>query len=376
VDAATTAQFAALVEWTQETLAQNDVPGVSIAVILGGKLAFAAGVGVKGPGRTEPVTTSTRFLINSMTKALVAAGVMAEVDRGHIDVRRPVTDFVGFQLATPFDPSSMTVHEVLTHTAGLPDGGEWHCETGKDGLEHAWENRPPYPLWAPPGAVWDYSNVGYSLAGRILEQSSGLAFAEALAERVFAPAGMAAATLDPVVVESSDHATGHSPTRHGDDPPDGAEPADELGCDFMAPAGGVYATASDYAHFAEMLLAGGGKALTSSSVAAMTAKHVDTRQDIGFYGLWAFYSRLQGREDGGTRRRRRRVLELFPDRAGEGIRRRGALELRHVRSLGDRGTRDRLVPRSSRGIAASHHDADEHVGGPSSERTSTRPPEG
>jgi len=65
---------------------------------------------------------------------------------------------------------------------------------------------------APPGAVYDYSNMGYALASLVVTSAAGVAdtqFENLARDTVFVPAGMSSATYDGTAAQAADHATGH-----------------------------------------------------------------------------------------------------------------------------------------------------------------------
>jgi CubicO group peptidase (beta-lactamase class C family) len=267
-------------------------PGGAIAIVLDGKLAFAAGVGVKKSGGSDPVDAKTLFRVGSMSKMVMAATVMSMVDEGKVDVSHPLTEYANtFVLAPGVDAHALTVEQILTHTAGLPDDLSLQCDTGT-GILDAWFARAKYPLWAPPGAVWNYSNVDYAAVGLLVEKVGGRALEEEVSARVFAKACMQSATFDATVAEKADHATGHY-----EDTPGHVvfyEP-DAYDCEVLRPPGGVFASVIDYAHFAEAMLAGGGSMLSHAAAATMQAPHVATRETPDeHYGFALFADGYKG----------------------------------------------------------------------------------
>jgi CubicO group peptidase (beta-lactamase class C family) len=270
--------FDQLVQLTRGELQQSGVPGASIAVVLRGDVILTAGVGKRDAAAPDPVTTATRFRVASLSKMIVAAAAMSVVDEGKLDLHAPITDYVPwFQLAGGFDARQITMHHLLTHTAGFPCDMFPFCGAGTRGDKQQWFAANPQPLWAPPGAVFDYSNYGYALAAVVAVTAAGADqadFETFVHDRVFARAGMADATYDSALVDAGDFAVGHVLDGNGL-PQSTADPAD-LDCPLFNPFGGVMATAGDYAHFAATMMAGGGAMLTPSSVAAMEGTGVPT----------------------------------------------------------------------------------------------------
>jgi CubicO group peptidase (beta-lactamase class C family) len=289
--AAETAAFEQLLRDAQRLMTAGFTPGASIAVVLHGKLAFASGIGTRSLASGEAVTTSTLFRAASMSKMIVAATAMTLVDEGKLDLNAPITQYLPwFSLANGFDATKITLNLLLSHSSGFPCDTISQCGTvaTKGAREDFFANNPQ-PLWSPPGSVYDYSNTGFALAATVIEAAAGGVDGdyEALAhDRIFMPAGMTTATFDAHAVAASDHATGYVVDASGKVLAT-EEPAD-LDCPLLHPPGGVAATATDYAHFAEMLLAKGATVLKPKSVAAMSSPHADMRalptQKYG-YGL-------------------------------------------------------------------------------------------
>ena len=266
-------RFGAVLADVTNDMRAHDVPGGAVAVVLDGKLAFAAGLGVKKQGALDPVSATTLFRVASLSKMVLASAAMKLVEEGKLDLSRPVTDYVPFTLAPSYDPSSVRVEQLFDHTAGIPDFKvEMVCPVGYGQLPAYFAAHDNQPLWTPPGEVWNYSNQGVSIAGWVVEAASGQPFEQAVASRVFGPAGMTTATYDPATAMATDHAVGHS-VQAG--VTDYIEP-DAYDCEATRPAAGVMASVIDYAHLAETLLASGGTMLTPASVATMETPHADT----------------------------------------------------------------------------------------------------
>lgn len=280
-----------LLDFMTQQLQTNGVPGGSIAIVSNGTLSNASGVGVKNHSNDSQVRPDTYFINCSISKMLTAGGVMTLVDEGTVDTDAPVTNYVPyFSLRSPFNPSDITVHHCLTHTSGIPDYIEVRCDTDSDALSRWFRLHIGFPLWSPPGRLWNYSNLGYSLAGLVVEEMSGLPFAEAMKQRIFTPAGMTEATYYPNEVSSSgNYAVGHS---YEDGELVHTVLPNTFHCPLGYPPGLLWASAMDMAHYCEILLAGGGDVLTVESVNKMKDKLVDTRQYPGLYygyGLMIIY---------------------------------------------------------------------------------------
>ncbi len=270
---------AAIVANVAKDMRAYDIPGAQIAVVQNGKLAWAESLGVKKHGETDAVTNATRFRVASLSKMILGATALSMVERGTLDLSRPVTDYApGYTLAAGFDAKSIHLEHLLTHTAGMPDMTVSFetCAASTRLADYFANVDAPQPLWSPPGAVWNYSNRGFAVAGLVLEMAAGKRYEELATERVLAPSGMTRATFDMAAAMADDHAVGWAA-----DPGNGRltnlEP-DAFDCTSSHPPAGILATATDYAHFVEMLFGTDDKALTRSSVTTLLTGHARTNQ--------------------------------------------------------------------------------------------------
>jgi CubicO group peptidase (beta-lactamase class C family) len=252
-------------------------PGVAIAVVCDGELAHAAGLGVTRTDGGAPVTTATRFQLASVTKTFTGAAAIVLHEDGLVDPQAPVS------AALPgVSYGDVTLHHLLTHTASYPT--ELELDDGGDlmGVVLANGNQA---MWAPAGAVWNYSNPGYAVAGAVLEAASGVPFGELVESRVFAPAGMTRATMDvAAVLAEGDYAWGHDEGFASPIAPDGAY--FQIGS--YGPMGGAWASVEDLARWGEVVLSGGGAVMSADGVARMHEFHTRTSDSEVGYGYGVF----------------------------------------------------------------------------------------
>ncbi|HJN76174.1 MAG TPA: serine hydrolase domain-containing protein [Myxococcota bacterium] len=231
-----------LLSFVEDELEDNGVPGASVAVVCDGKLAYRAALGVRNE-EGDPVEHTTRFQFASVTKMFTSALAMSLVEEGLVSLHDPV-EVEGVNTSAPYDTGA-TLHHLLTHTSGYPTTyGDAHDGSNMY-LESFFENNGDALLWSEPGAVWNYSNLGASLAGLVLEQAAGEPFASLVDTRIFGPAGMSRATLDAEAVEDDgDFAWGNT-TWWDVDP---IAPTDYyLPTGYYGPMGGAWGSASDLA---------------------------------------------------------------------------------------------------------------------------------
>jgi CubicO group peptidase (beta-lactamase class C family) len=136
-------------------------------------------------------TQDTRFQLASVSKQFTAAAILLLAERGSLSVHDPVGNWIG---NCPPSWDSMTIHHLLTHTAGL---GHWfdHPEINLT------EPMPPAeeiaifqrkPLLFEPGTRWFYSSPGYMLLAQIVQSAGDKPYAQFLTDEIFGPLGMTA----------------------------------------------------------------------------------------------------------------------------------------------------------------------------------------
>lgn len=230
------ARFDALVEAFRSALAAERVPGGAIAVVCGDGAPRVAGVGQARRDDGDAVTADTRFQWASSTKMLTAATALSLADAGVVDLHAPLSTYL-----PAVSYGAITLHHLLTHTAGFPTEFDRHDPD----LAAVVGRNATMTMWAPPAAVWNYSNPGFAVAGRALEAAAGAPFAQLVQAHVTEPAGMTA-TMDVAVVEAGEHAYGHS-----DQPPYDASPIGPRDAYFHTryyqPMGGLWGSARDLA---------------------------------------------------------------------------------------------------------------------------------
>ncbi|MEP3225411.1 MAG: serine hydrolase domain-containing protein [Parasphingorhabdus sp.] len=156
-----------------------------------------------------PVDQDSVFQVASLSKWLTAWGVMVLVDDGLIDIDAPVEQYLTrWQLPnSEFDHSGVTIGRLLSHTGGLDDGLGYNgfdtasaVQTLEASLTRAKDASPGkngiVKVGQEPGEEWNYSGGGYTLLQLVIEEVSGLAFADHMKKRVFEPLGMTRTTFD------------------------------------------------------------------------------------------------------------------------------------------------------------------------------------
>src|SRR6266568_8062156 len=246
--------------------------GMVAAVLRGERIIAQGAAGVRKRGTAERITLDDQFHLGSCTKAMTATLVAMLVEEGKLNWTTTLGELFA-DTVKPMHPAweKVTLRQVLAHRAGLPfepDGlnpvfgllrelmrpprarlgtlPQQRLEIARQAL-----SRPP---GIPPDTKYYYSNVGYVLAGAVLEQLTGRAWEELMRERLFQPLGIKTGGFGPPrTADKTEQAWGHSPVLGK--PLDPRSPAAELPL-FYGPAGLAHMTVTDWAKFIALHLRG------------------------------------------------------------------------------------------------------------------------
>lgn len=198
-------------------MADGGPPGLAVGVCNSSEILWSAGFGRTHASGGRKVDTRTIFSGQSCSKMFAATAAVIAAREGLVDLDEPITRYLPeFSVHSAFEHNpqeKMTLRHLLSHTAGFtheaPVGSNFeigsasfaaHCRSISD----TW-------LRFPVGHHYEYSNLGIDLAGYILQQMSGLPFAEFVREKVFRPLHMRRATFDHSVISTDrNRARGHN----------------------------------------------------------------------------------------------------------------------------------------------------------------------
>jgi CubicO group peptidase (beta-lactamase class C family) len=237
--------------YVARTVADWEVPALALAVVKDGELVFIKGYGVLEIGKPELADENTLFAIGSTTKAMTAAALGMLVDEGKLSWDDPVTKHLPwFQLRDPVVTREVTVRDLLTHRAGLPNSDFlWY------GRDHAARDilfRMRYlDQETSLRSHFRYQNVMYAAAGAVVGEVSGVPWEEFVRSRIFGPLGMTrtAATLS----EASKLSNAASPHFRVEGRVQRIENAT---VDPVAAAGSVWSSVADMARWMRFVLEG------------------------------------------------------------------------------------------------------------------------
>jgi len=160
-----------------------------------GQVVFERAYGVANRELNIPWTTDTVFCIGSVTKQFTAAAIVKLQTEGKLTVQDSIANWVS---GLSEEKSQITLHHLLTHSAGVPDlfGGEFQFDMDFDpNATDAWmldQFRSCQLLWGPEdfGKRHEYSNAGYSLLAHVVTKTSGIPYEAYLHQAFFDPLDM------------------------------------------------------------------------------------------------------------------------------------------------------------------------------------------
>lgn len=170
-------------------------PGCAVGVSRDGQVIVRRAFGMADLEHGIANEPGTIFEAGSVAKQFTAAAVVLLALDGHLSLDDDVRQWIP---ELPDYGQPVTIHQMLTHTAGLRDWGAVAAISGwgRSQRSHTHEHvldivSRQSSLNYPPGESYSYSNTGYNLAAVVVERVTGMAFADFSRERIFEPLGLA-----------------------------------------------------------------------------------------------------------------------------------------------------------------------------------------
>jgi CubicO group peptidase (beta-lactamase class C family) len=174
----------------EKAMKDGGVPGAWVAVVKDGALAYSHAYGDARVAPKIAARLDMGFPIASNSKQIVATAVLLLAEDGKLKLDDPVAKY--FPDLTR--AKQTTIRQLLSHTSGYQDNWpqdyvypDMMKDTTPEATMDHWAKKP---LDFDPGTKYQYSNTGYTIAGRIVEKASGKPLMQFLHERIFAPLGM------------------------------------------------------------------------------------------------------------------------------------------------------------------------------------------
>lgn len=180
-------------------LDSTSAPSIAVAVAKNGRIIWEEALGWANRETMTPASVHTMYSLASISKPITATGLMVLAERGKVDLDRPANHYLGLGKLTGHagDAAAATVRRVLSHTAGLPLHYQFFYRGTGYGPPSMDETIARYGnLVFPPGAVYQYSNLGFGIIGHIIARVSGRSYPDFMRGEVFVPLGLTRTSVD------------------------------------------------------------------------------------------------------------------------------------------------------------------------------------
>lgn len=295
---ATAYDFQAVEANVRTAVESGQLPSAAFAIAKNGQVLYESALGWADKEKQVASTAHTPYPLASVSKPIVATALMILHERGRIDLDAPAWRYSGnwFSHFAPEALPEYSVRQLLNHTSGLGTYARIYWRDQNHPVRSLEESFRKYGFVAqPPGAVSEYSNLGYGLLGQIVARQSGTSLDDFLAKEVFAPLRMKNSRM----VDSYSTPAGGAQKHDASGKPLAETYNDTPG------AGNLYASAHDLALFGAFHLGGeadGTPPILSRQSRLLMRSFVDPGARYPYYnssryGLgWYFRTNAQGEE--------------------------------------------------------------------------------
>jgi beta-lactamase class C len=239
------------VRYMDQELDSMETVGAAYTIVHQGRVIYTGTYGVREQGSQMKVDEHTLFRLASVSKGF--AGVLATMleQDGYFSLDDPVVEhYPGFMLKDSVSTTDLTILNLLSHTSGLvPYAFDNLVEADQD-LPTIIGRLNEVDISAPPGELYGYQNVLFSMLDPIASSATGISYPDLLNERIFLPLGMTDASAGPVDPQQNPNmAKPHVLTRNGY-----VALQSDQGYYNVMPAAGVNASISDMGQWLIALL--------------------------------------------------------------------------------------------------------------------------
>jgi CubicO group peptidase (beta-lactamase class C family) len=220
-------------------LSQQGLFSGSVLIARNDTILISKGYSMADRDKQVPNTPQTKFRIASITKQFTAMAILQLQQQGKLNVQDLICNYIS---DCPAAWKQITIHQLLTHTSGMPDLAEnFAPQTTPSQIVAQISSKP---LDFKPGEKWSYSNAGYIVLSAIIEQVSGTRYEQFLQDHILTPLKLRDTGLDH---GQAILATGYK---------DNYSKADSFNASASAGAGGLYSTVEDLYRWDQALYTG------------------------------------------------------------------------------------------------------------------------
>jgi len=205
--------FPAIDSMMADFATRSHVPGIAYGIVVDGRVVHIGTSGLREVPSKAPVDTNTVFRIASMTKSFTALAILKLRDEGKLSLDDPAEKYVpelrGWKYPTSDSPK-LTIRLLLSHSSGFPEDNPWGDQQLADTDEQLSQMlRHGIPFSTSPGTNYEYSNLGFAILGRIVQNVSRMPYTRYVRQNVLLPLGMTSTTLESAQVPANRLAHGY-----------------------------------------------------------------------------------------------------------------------------------------------------------------------
>lgn len=289
----------------ERALKLGRIPSMAVVCVSGDRIVWTRSAGLANVRVKTPAAVDTVYIIASTFKTMSATALLQLMEQGKFKLDDRVNDYLsGLQIEGENKRYPVTFRHLLTHTSGLPtDFGRHTVWDDQNPLSLVDYLRGHLRLARRPGTRVLYSNVAFTLVAHLIEKFSGMPFKDYMRKNIFGPLEMRDTAFEPRADMAERLAIPYMPVRRR---PGVFQPVDWVKADAW-PAGVVYGTAVDQAHWLMTAVNGGvykGRRIISpETFREMTKRQYDRfagpinggwLNETSGYGLAWWASKLNG----------------------------------------------------------------------------------
>jgi CubicO group peptidase (beta-lactamase class C family) len=253
IDSAYAASLPGVREQVAALMAERRIPGMAVAVSVGGRIVYSEGFGYADLDRRIPACPQTQFRVGSVSKLFTVIALARLVERGVLDLDAPVQRYVP---SFPDKGARITPALLAAHRAGIRPYHDDMEAINRTHYTSVTASLAPFaddPLVAAPGSRFVYSNYGYVLLSAAIEGAAREPFLEVMRKEVLEPLGMDATVPDDIARSLPDRALNYDVETPFS--PDGSlvpSPPNDFSSKWAS--GGFLSTAMDVAQFGTVVV--------------------------------------------------------------------------------------------------------------------------
>ncbi len=247
--------FSRAEEIIRGSMADFNVPSLSIAVVSGQDTIYRALLGYKDMANRLAPDAQTRYACASVSKSMTAMGLGILRDEGKIDWDTPVINYIPeLRLTDDYATTHVTLKDMLTHTTGMArHDASWYNIGGDDLTTPQYIARMAHlPFNRGFRAGYEYNNFMFTTAGYVIDKVAGIPWGQFLTERIFKPLGMHSTTTNIAGIRTASNAAVPYKLKNGE-----VRQFPYLNFDGMAGCGSVCSTIEDMAKWLALNMNGG-----------------------------------------------------------------------------------------------------------------------